>query len=227
LRIQSKERKPEIISEDLLKGNEAICRKWFPKQLFNNSREQQLCSESRDLCNFGANLVSRHLISRLPNECLDCDSNEAFGSRKIVSRVMEAEIVFVIGCDLETRDLKPKLIRLSKALRQEFSSTGIEAKFQVLLKSEKNYLKFWPNFESKLNLEKVSLNFCQFNDSFDERNNSSKCLLSSYCSNSLDFLLVTSYPTSIASKHFILITNSKTDCILNDIDFITARSLLL
>jgi hypothetical protein len=209
-----------MISEDLLKGNEAICRKWFPKQLFNNSREQQLCSQSRDLCNFGANLVSRHLISRLPNECLDCDESHAFGSRKIVSRVTDAQILFVIGCDLETRHLKSKLIRLSNALRREFSSRAIEAKFQVLLKSRENYLKFWPNFESKLNLEKISLN--ELNSSLDSPNNSSV-----YCSNSLDFLLVSSYPTSIASKHVILITNSKRDCILNHVDFITARSLLL
>jgi hypothetical protein len=209
-----------MISEDLLKGNEAICRKWFPKQLFNNSREQQLCSQSRDLCNFGANLVMRHLISRLPNECLDCNSNESFGSRKIVSRVMKAEILFVIGCGLEARHLKSKLIRLSNALRRQFSSRAIEPKFQVLLKSRENYLKFWPNFESKLNLEKMSLNLHQMNG-LNETNNSSNC------SNSLDFLLVSSYPTSIASKHVILVTNSKRDCILNHVDFITARSLVL
>jgi hypothetical protein len=190
-----------------------LCRKWFHDLIRAIEWEQRLCSAAKDVCDYGATLVARDIVPRLPEECLQCARDHAFGQRKRVNaNVTEAEVVIVLGCDLRSRDgqrLVASLRRMANALKREFAGRGVRTHFRsVFAMGDGVYRRFWPKSESELDLRRVP---------FETRN----------LSHSLDFLFVTSSPERPLSRHVILVecaVGCAEDALL---DFGSARTHLL
>ncbi|CAG2113428.1 unnamed protein product [Medioppia subpectinata] len=195
------------VKNKVLKSENPLQKKW--KQIKQFVKKRELCFNSRDFCDFGTTLVFREIIERLPEECLVCGENHRFGERRRETATKEAEVLFVIGCDLESRDgreMARNLNRISNALKREFEKRSILTTFRTIsLNSEKKYSDFWPKNDLNLRLNGIPISR-NINQSFD-------------------FLFVTSRQPR-ASRHVILVQCGD-GCEERDVDFQSARNHVL
>ena len=193
-----------------------LCEKFFEKVVKNIEREKNFCENSENFCNYGTTLVKReHVLQRLPNECLECTREHRFGQRRrVISKQSTNEVIFIIGCDLETdasaRGLKRGLIRFGNQMKREFNKSQIITEFKVLF-AEK-YSDFWPNFDQKLSrslsrtLTRVSANI----------------------SHSFDFLLKMPRVTRPVNRHVVAVEcRPMSDESESHVDFVAARNHFL